>query len=375
MTSNLFTKIDGVNYSVDDILSKKNGNTANTSKFSSSGIFDLANTNTANNLLNINTSLNYKIGSGASAKDFSTVFSPVYYDYTSTNTTDSNTVTIPLWCKNIGFVVIGSGGDGNKGYYDTWDSVATYSTTPATWTTYTVWNQEHSYKVFDYKWRSNYTWYFTSNITANAYNSIATYANNYQRYTGSGGGGGSCVAGVFNNTDKKATRITLSIDNTKGTGKYSIQFNDSVTSVANAFNGSSVAAVVDGGVQNRTDVVGNFKNANFTSGTYTNTLSTENTANTSSYQTNQGSFSYVYMNTGSNGSAGSAGASTTILSSASYSTSFGEGGNSGYNNSTSIIQDKFMPVISGNYGKGATGTNTTSTSSGNNGIIRYWFLA
>lgn len=287
-----------------------------------------------------------------SKTDIYKVFCPVYSDIITS--TSGTTVTIPSWCSRIAFVAIGNGGNGNADYTDAWDTVTSYNYYIASYTNtqYFVTHQYDRDSVGGH--HSHGCWAAYPQVQTPNYAVSSNYTHYTQGYSGSGGGGSGCIAGIYNNINGSAANCT-SMSITIDTSKTNIQFNDSVSSFVTAFVGSNTTGSTL--AQNARDSVGTFGGTKYGYGS-TN-LGSVTAENTYSVTASTGKFDFVCQNSGSSGTLG-------VINN-SYQ---GTGGSSGYSNS-STIQTYFLPSLATTYGNGGNGG---STNTGTTGAVRYWFL-
>lgn len=176
------------------------------------------------------------------------------------------------------------------------------------------------------------------------YNTNYTRSGEYsQGYSGSAGGGGGCIGGVYN-IQGRGNSMTISYN---FNNSYSnIIFNDTGNSVT-AYNGNNANGNGNSGMQYYA-----YPGAQNTS--------TDSAGGGGSSTYNGPNFVNMVASSGSGGQTTWNGASST------------SGGGSGIaNNST--IQTNFLPTFSTDYGRGGNGS-TGGGGGGTAGFIRYWFI-
>ena len=339
-----------------DIFSSNTGNNTYSNYYTSLSKFDVNTSNTT--VIKGSDSIGYKINN---TTELVTIFSPIYYDIYETKTID-----VPKWANKIGFIIQAAGGNGGIAYTDYWKiteipinyQIKDYTTA--------------SYNYFThvpYFFRSYYGVWNSGNHDTQQHVQVATYTTTYTRdtqnrtndYKGSGGGGGSCTAGVYN-INKSVIPLTMSITYNLNNSYSSIQFNDTNNTVVSANNGKDVTP-------NPLSASGTVDNPKYYK-------KSENLTNTSSDKIGDGGpmgvkndpmsrITHYYSVAGSNGGAGS------IITA-------GTAGTSGFNNDTlnnqSFIHNLFVPNILPINGSGGLGSGTSTANNGTNGIIRYWFI-
>lgn len=369
--SKLYNFYDGSsNIDIIDLFSTSSGNSNINNYGNYCKQFDLFNDiQSANTLLNINSNVNYKNNN----TDFVRIFNPKNIDYISSNFTNGTgtvSIPIPLWVNKVGFIIQANGGNGGISYTDSWQSSTQNSSTSY----YQIINYTANRYYNNNSWNmSRYLGIHHGQIAGYSQGSTTSYGRTYststQNYCGSSGGGGGCIAGVYNTisgrTYKNNNSLSMTIgfnvtspyDNTKKCSY--IQFNDNTTnpSLSIANNGTNYTANTSL-TQNTTDTYGLLgysyhysQNSSFISDLNTKTKNLSNS----------GSFLSIFHSAGNSGSTGSAGGTSVV------------GGSSGYFNYESI-KTSFYPNINTSYGNGGIGTNTSSVTNGNGGIIRYWFI-
>jgi hypothetical protein len=312
--------------------------------------------------------------------DAVTIFSPIFTDVSSYGVT---VVNIPSWVSKIGFVVQASGGAGGVAFTNYWqyihkpirniysghtriftsnivtvqtsvqgvtyshDSYSTGSTVDNTiqyhinfQTTYNRTYSNISTTVYGSTYQTNYTTTYTRSGVQNSL------------YYGSSGGGGGCSAGVYviNGNDRPATLTIINNFN----NKYAIQFSDSVTTNAIAYNGTDVISNSSSG--------SNYFPIQYMTDLSNTSIDVCGSGGTATINDPTGYITSKYTVSGSPG-VNTSGQSIVL------------GGSGGFDASQSISTN-FLPAIKiANRGTGGNGTSDINIKNyGKKGVVRYWFI-
>ena len=384
MSTNLYFN-DGIQ-TIDliNVFSHNVGNSNNTSSFVNSGVLD-THSSTGNNSANSSLTSVLTTGYKISGQDITTVFSPIYFDVT---TDGISTINVPSWVSRIGFVVQGAGGTGGAGYTDSYRAQyfrATFGQA-ANFAQGADWRKFEGFFCFK-KWNQgghldhyyNYVNSFRQVQNSNYYYYYQAAANSY---CGKSGAGGGCVAGIYNvqtgktsSTSANSMTLTLGFNQTTSTSingvtnrVHYITFNDSGSnpSTVIAQHGGNETPnptpTTTGGSNTTTDTGGKKGcSSHYEKGNATAIASTSDST-TSITNNGGGNFIKVYHQAGEDGLNPSPSNAASIA-----------GGGSGFSKSTTM-QTSFYPNITTSKGQGGTGYSSATNETGDNGIIRYWYI-
>lgn len=285
-------------------------------------------------------------------QDFSSILNPWYKDQI-VSPSDSNSsiqydaISIPTWASRVAILIQAGGGAGVSSWTQDYYTYSQLTYTSYAQTSYTY-NNFYNYMKHNNCWTpANYTKCYqqlTNYGVSAGYSTYGTSTNeNYTTMSGETGGGGGCIAAVFdvNNGDiAENSTLIISTDHTSAT----ISDEPSYYSSISVTIGSSYSIWANGGssaVTPSSSYMSSYQNLPL------ETSTAGNGGITSGNNSNLPSGATILYSNGSNGSTG---------------------GEAGYYNDNTI-NSNFLPSINtSDYGTGSA--NTTGTD----GIVRYWFI-